>query len=127
MLLGDARPIEDIVVNKIKAESGLSVAIRGGPIGLYSLIFKRRNDDANGKAGSVVHDVVTPFIADIVGGKLKLDGQHSKTVWLKALDDDLHPYVRQVLADSGLFPNGKYNKAGARSPVFFLRTIYSEE
>lgn len=126
VLLGDGRTFENIAMSKVESETGLVVAVRNAPIGNYSLIFKRVNDDENGRAGSVTHDITLPLIADVVGGNLKRDAQHSSFLWLDRLRDDLHPYVKQVLEDSGLFPEGSYKRDGVPCR-FAMRTQYSEE
>ncbi|HII09692.1 TPA: hypothetical protein HA310_01080 [Candidatus Micrarchaeota archaeon] len=127
VLLGDGRKFEDIAASKVESETGIVAAVRGAPIGSYSLIFKRARDDENGKAGSVTHDIVLPIVMDVKGGNLRTDMQHSKLVWLSRLNNDLHPYVSQALEDSGLFPNGSYNRNGSRPHQSVMRTQYSEE
>lgn len=127
LFLGDGGSFEDIAVSKVQSETGLVTAVRGSPIGNYSLIFKRVNDDENGKAGSIVHDITLPLIMDMIGGALKMDKQHSNFVWLNRLDKELHPYVSQVLRDSGLFTDDKYDRNGIRPYQFVMRSQYSEE
>jgi ADP-ribose pyrophosphatase YjhB (NUDIX family) len=127
--VGDCRPIEKIVVDKVERETGLVVVVRkDAPIGNYSLVFECLKDNANVKARSITHDITLPVIADVVSGELKSDEQHSRFMWLRTLNDNvhLHPYPKQVLLDSGLFPNGEFCRYGVKG-LFVMREQFSLE
>ena len=78
LLYGDGKTLDSVVVGKVKAETGLVVAINSTPLGVYELIVERANDDTHGKAGSFVHDVIMPFVCHVTGGNLRTsDDKHA--------------------------------------------------
>jgi ADP-ribose pyrophosphatase YjhB (NUDIX family) len=85
--------LKKFAVEKVKEETGLDVRIKKF-IGVYSLIFKK------GFFGFPVHDITICFLAKKIGGKLKIDEDHSKAIIVKKLPKSLDWYPRKVIHDS---------------------------
>jgi 8-oxo-dGTP diphosphatase len=90
--------LEDAVERKVLEETGLKVRIKK-LVGVYTTIFKKYGR----------HNINLTYLVRKIGGKLRLDNQHSEIIYITKIEKNLHPYVKKVLRDSGVF--GKSNSS----------------
>ena len=50
-----------------------------------------------------VHTVTTYFRVEVDSDKIKLDKQHRDCRWINKMEDDLHPYLVEMIENTGLF------------------------
>ena len=48
-------------------------------------------------------NTVTTYRVEVNTGKVKLDEQHREYRWINKTEDDLHPYIIEMIEDTGLF------------------------
>lgn len=88
----------DTVRRKAKEEIGIEVEIVR-IIGVYEIMFEQ------GAFNLPVHDVAICFLVKPKNdAKVTLDSTHQEYKWISKIDNDLHPYVKEVLSDSKVFP-----------------------
>ena len=49
------------------------------------------------------HTVTTYFRVEVDSDKVKLDPQHSDYKWIDKMEEDLHPYIVEMIENSGVF------------------------
>jgi len=49
------------------------------------------------------HTVTTYFKVEVNSDKVKLDEQHRGYRWINTMEDDLHPYLVEMIKNTGLF------------------------
>ncbi|HLC51662.1 MAG TPA: NUDIX domain-containing protein [Candidatus Nanoarchaeia archaeon] len=87
----------DAVRRKAKDEIGIDVDIVK-IIGTYEIMFEK------GAFNLQVHDVAVCFLVKPKNGiRITLDATHQKYKWISKIEEDLHPYVKEVLDDSKVF------------------------
>jgi colanic acid biosynthesis protein WcaH len=86
-----------------KAREEVGVDCHVGPI-----IHTAETIFPDGPGGIPVHSINSCFLLYPVQGaahvRVRLDAHHSAWRWAAAVEDDLHPYVRQCLLGAGLDP-----------------------
>lgn len=88
----------DTVTRKAKEEVGIDVEIIR-ILGVYEIMFEK------GAFDLPVHDVAVCFLVKPKDNvKISLDHTHQKYKWIDKIDEELHPYVKEVLNDSKIFP-----------------------
>ena len=50
-----------------------------------------------------VHTVTTYYRVEVNTDKVKPDEQHREYKWINTLEDDLHPYLAEMIENTGLF------------------------
>lgn len=85
--------LEEAVKRKALEETGLEVKIVR-QVGAYTLIFKK---------GEKRYNVVVVYLVEKTKGKLRMNEEYSKHVFLKSPYRKLHPYVLTALNDSKVF------------------------
>ena len=50
-----------------------------------------------------VHTVTTYYKVEVNTYKVKLDKQHRDYRWINRIEDDLHPYLVEMIKNTGLF------------------------
>ena len=67
--------------------------------------YEFHSDSANFDVKTGTHDVAVVFLAAPINDdfEISLDETHSKLKWVGDIDSDLHPYVKRVVNDSGVF------------------------
>lgn len=67
--------------------------------------YEFHSDAANFDVKTGTHDVAVVYLAAPKDENvfISLDETHSKFKWVEEIDTDLHPYVKSVLKDSGVF------------------------
>jgi colanic acid biosynthesis protein WcaH len=89
--------LKDAVVRKLQEETGLK-AIKIGKSATMSHIY------------SNAHYVTTFFRVDVADDKVRLNEEHRDFKWISNLETDLHPYVRQMIEELGIFSGRKGEK-----------------
>lgn len=87
------------VIRKAYEEVGLNVEIER-EIGHYELFFDKSNfDDVKS------HFITLAFLVKPIKGdfKIKVDKPSYSYKWIDRIDDSLHPWIKKVLNDSGIF------------------------
>jgi len=92
--------LEQAAARKVLEEAGLQVRVVR-KIGAYETIFdKGPFDDL--KTG--VHNINVCFVVEPVDDRnVRLDKTSSRYRWIDRIEEDLDPYVKQVLSDSRVF------------------------
>jgi len=49
------------------------------------------------------HTVTTYYRVEVDSDKVKLDEQHRDHRWINTMEDDLHPYLVEMITKSGIF------------------------
>jgi len=49
------------------------------------------------------HTVTTYYRVEVDSDKVKLDEQHREYRWINKMEDDLHPYIKEMIENTGLF------------------------
>ena len=49
------------------------------------------------------HTVTTYYKVEVDSDKVKLDEQHRDYRWINKMEDDLHPYLAEMIKNTGLF------------------------
>jgi len=49
------------------------------------------------------HTVTTYNRVEVDSDKVKLDKQHREYRWINTMEDDLHPYIAEMIENTGLF------------------------
>jgi len=49
------------------------------------------------------HTVTTYYKVEVNTDKVKLDKQHRDNRWINKMEDDLHPYIKEMIENTGLF------------------------
>lgn len=93
--------VEQAALRKLKEETGLTGDIER-KVGFYETIFDK-GPFSDLKTG--VHTVNVVFLIRIAGEnpKIKLDKTSLEYKWIDKIEESYHPYIRQVLKDSGIF------------------------
>lgn len=89
--------LEDAVDRKLQEETGLK-ATNIGKSATMSHIY------------SNTHYVTTFFRVDVTDEKVRLNEEHRDFKWISSLETDLHPYVRQMIEELGIFSKRKGEK-----------------
>ncbi|MDE1828321.1 MAG: NUDIX hydrolase [Candidatus Micrarchaeota archaeon] len=89
--------LDEAAIRKAKQETGLDVALKG-IVDVCTTTWVK---------GEKRHTINVTYLAVKKGGRLKDDGQHSEFVLLKKIDPKLPPYVKRLLARSGVFSKVK--------------------
>lgn len=50
-----------------------------------------------------IHTVTTYYKVEVDTDKVKLDEQHRDHRWINKMEDDLHPYLAEMIKNTGLF------------------------
>lgn len=93
--------LEDCAFRIGVEELGLNVEIER-KIGVYERMFSKGPfDDLNSGA----HDIAICFLVKLENGKsnIKLDETNIDYRWIEKIEEDLHPYVKEVLKDAKIF------------------------
>jgi len=91
--VGFGKDLKKFTIEKVREETGLTVKIEKF-IGVYSLFFKK------GFFGFPVHNITVCFLVKKIGGKLKIDKNHSRAIIVKKLPKSLDWYPRKIIQDS---------------------------
>ncbi len=93
--------LEDAIRRKAYEEVGIKVDIEK-KIGCYEVMFKE-SPFKNIKSG--LHYIAICYLVKPLNDnvEIKLDSQHLKHKWIDKIERTLHPYVKTVLKDSGIF------------------------
>lgn len=83
-------PLEDFAVKKAKEETGLDVKILQ-MLGVFHYMYESKEGLFSEE------DLTVVFLARKIGGKIKLDFQHSKYKWFDKIPSDLNPDLKGVL------------------------------
>lgn len=91
----------EAVKRKAKEEVGLDVRITK-KVGFFEF-FDRRGMFKDLKTG--IHSVTCVFVVTLTKKdfNIKLDETSSEFVWITKIEDDLIPYVKEILSASGVF------------------------
>jgi colanic acid biosynthesis protein WcaH len=81
--------LEQILCREIKEETGLEI-IDHKLVNVYSRVFPKR------------HDITIVYLCKCKEGKIELNNEHSKFAFFKALPEDLHPCLFEVIQDCKL-------------------------
>lgn len=102
--------LDEAVMRKAKEEAGLDVRIVKR-VGVYTVISTKGS-------GEKRHSVAVVYLARSVGGRLKLNYEYSGFVFAKKPDKSLHPYMRTIIQDSGVF--GKVKRMPMKRRDYFV-------
>lgn len=96
--------LEEAVVRKAYEEVGLNVQIER-KIGVYETMFEKGPFD-DLKSG--VHTVNVCFLVRPINDniKVKIDKTSSNYKWIDRIEENLHPYIKEVLRDAEIFGLG---------------------
>jgi ADP-ribose pyrophosphatase YjhB (NUDIX family) len=83
-------PLEDFVVKKVKEETGLDVTIVR-MLGVFHYDYHNKENSFDEE------DLIVAFLARRIGGEIKIDSQHSKYKWFNQINEDMNPYLKDVL------------------------------
>ena len=87
---------KEAAIRKAKEETNLDVRIEK-LLGHYELFFDK------GPFGFSVHTISITFVASpIDNDKVGLDKQSSGFMWVPEIEEDFHPYLKNVLTDSSI-------------------------
>ncbi len=92
--------LQQAALRKAKEETGFDIEIEK-QIGTYELTFK----EAPFGVKTGVHSICIDFLGrpKDKNFKIKLDQTSTDYKWMDSIEKDLHPYVKQLLKDSGVF------------------------
>ncbi len=82
--------LEPTVVRKLEEETGLT-ATKIEKKGVMSHFYPQ------------THTITTFFHVDVVDEKVILNDEHNDYKWISQIDDNLHPYVKYMINESGIF------------------------
>lgn len=99
--------LEHAAVRKVREELGLRVKVERF-VGVYATRFTK---------GEIRHSINLVFVVRKTGGKLQPNKEYSRLLFLTHMRKGLHPYVRKVLQDSGVFGISKKG-VSKRLPYF---------
>jgi len=102
--------LDDAAIRKAKQETGLDVRLKG-IVDVCTTTWVK---------GEKRHTINVTYLAVKKGGRLRDDGQHSEFVLLKKIDPKLPPYVKRLLARSGVFERGRAAPKPASGKQFDL-------
>lgn len=91
----------DAVARKAKEEFGVDVIIER-KIGVYEIMF---NNGPFKDLKTGVHDIAVCFLVKPLNKdfKIKIDETSSDYKWVAHIERSMHPYLKEVLADSKVF------------------------
>lgn len=81
---------ENFAIKKVKEETGLDVTI-------VKMLGVFHYDYFNEENSFDEEDLTVAFLARKIGGKIKIDSQHSKYKWFNQINEDMNPYLKDVL------------------------------
>lgn len=90
----------EAVIRKAKEELGIEVKIER-ELGIYETFFDK-GPFPNLKTG--VHTLnITFIVKPLENQEIKLDRASSEYKWIDKIEENHHPYIKQVLKESGVF------------------------
>jgi len=93
--------VEQAALRKLKQETGLTGKIEK-KVGFYDTIFDK-GPFPDLKTG--IHTVNVVFLVSILeeNPEINLDRTSEEYKWVDKIEEDYHPYIKQILKDSGIF------------------------
>lgn len=86
--------LKHAAIRKLREETGLS-AIRIEKKGVMSHFWPQ------------AHYVSTFFVADVADNSVKLNDEHRDYRWISMVGDDIHPYIKDMIEETGILTKNK--------------------
>lgn len=94
--------LEEAALRKASEETGLEVELIR-KIGVYETISEKSPFKS---MTTGVHSVNIVFLAKAIeGSEEKIDKNHKSFMWVESITEEMHPYIKQILHDSGILNN----------------------
>ncbi len=103
---------EDCAARKVKEETGMDIKVLG-LLGIGDTVFE---------AGEKRHTVNLTYLAFATGNEVKLSADFTSYKFVDTVSEDMHPYLRKMLSDSGIM-----DVNGAVSIKKLMRTVRLDE